>query len=145
MWYTKKWTNLWFGRVCSYLITTKESQHHLQCGGWRSYQRLLWLIYLFTVATGLLCCVRAFSSHGEQGLLPSCSGFLLLWLRSLQSSGSRVYRLQQMRHAGSVVVPHRHVGYSWTRDWTRVSCIDRWILNHWATREAPGFDSNSDD
>ena len=24
-----------------------------------------------------------------------------------------------------------------TRDWTCVSCIDRWILYHWATREAP--------
>ena len=30
-----------------------------------------------------------------------------------------------------------HVRSSWTRDWTRVPCIGRWILNHWATREAP--------
>ena len=34
-----------------------------------------------------------------------------------------------------LVVPW-HVGSSWTRDWIRVSCIDRWILYHWATREA---------
>ena len=26
-----------------------------------------------------------------------------------------------------------------TRDWTRVLCVARWILNHWATREVPHF------
>ena len=26
---------------------------------------------------------------------------------------------------------------SLTRDWTRVPCIGRWILNHWTTREVP--------
>ena len=31
------------------------------------------------------------------------------------------------------------VGYSWTRDWTCVSCIDRCILYHWATRGAPYY------
>ena len=29
------------------------------------------------------------------------------------------------------------MGSSWTRDRTHVSCIGRWILYHWATREAP--------
>ena len=29
-----------------------------------------------------------------------------------------------------------HVGSSWTRNQTFVSCTGRWILNHWATREA---------
>ena len=28
-------------------------------------------------------------------------------------------------------------GSSWTRDQTHISCIGRWILYHWATREAP--------
>ena len=32
-----------------------------------------------------------------------------------------------------------HVGSSQTRDGTRVSCIGRQILYHWATREAPNF------
>ena len=27
----------------------------------------------------------------------------------------------------------QHVGSSWTRDWTHVSCIGRWVLCHWAT------------
>ena len=31
----------------------------------------------------------------------------------------------------------QHVGSSHTRDWTHVSCTGRWILYHWATREAP--------
>ena len=30
----------------------------------------------------------------------------------------------------------RHVGSSQSRDQNRVSCIGRWILYHWATREA---------
>ena len=29
-----------------------------------------------------------------------------------------------------------HVGYSWIKDWTRVSCIVRWILDRWASRSA---------
>ena len=28
-------------------------------------------------------------------------------------------------------------GISWPRDWTRVSCLGRWILYHWTTWEAP--------
>ena len=34
------------------------------------------------------------------------------------------------------LVALRYVGSSRTRDWTCVSCIGRWILDHWATREA---------
>ena len=28
-------------------------------------------------------------------------------------------------------------GSSWLRDWTCISCISRWTLYYWATREAP--------
>ena len=35
------------------------------------------------------------------------------------------------------LVAPRHVGYSQTRDRTRVPCISRRILNHCATREVP--------
>ena len=34
-------------------------------------------------------------------------------------------------------VAPQHVRSSLTKDWTHVSCIGRWILYHWATREAP--------
>ena len=30
----------------------------------------------------------------------------------------------------------RHVGSSQNKDGTHVSCIGRWIRNHWTTREA---------
>ena len=30
-----------------------------------------------------------------------------------------------------------HVGSSWTKNWTCVPCIGRWILNHCTTREVP--------
>ena len=45
---------------------------------------------------------------------------------------------------GSIVVVHglvalQHVGFSWIRDWTYVSCFGRWILCHWATREDPRY------
>ena len=34
------------------------------------------------------------------------------------------------------------MGSSWTRDWTRVSCIGRWILYHWAPRKPTWLFSN---
>ena len=42
---------------------------------------------------------------------------------------------QQLWCTGSVAP--WHVGSSWTREGTHVSCIGRWILNHWTTREVP--------
>ena len=71
---------------------------------------------LFILITlGLCCCLRAFSSCGERGLLCTsgalawatlyfrCPGFSLPWLLSLWSVGSRVHRLQWLQHRGSVV------------------------------------------
>ena len=75
-------------------------------------------MYLFifsSVVLGLCCCLRAFSSCGERGLLCTsgalawatlyfrCPGFSLPWLLSLWSVGSRVHRLQWLQHRGSVV------------------------------------------
>ena len=37
------------------------------------------------------------------------------------------------------LVALRHVGFSQSRDRTSVPSIGRWILNHWTTREDPGF------
>ena len=47
-----------------------------------------------------------------------------LWARQLWCSG---------------LVARGQVGSFWNRDQTRVPCTGRWILNHWATREAAGF------
>ena len=78
-------------------------------------------------------------------------GLLIAWLLLLLSTGSRAGELQCLHHMGSVVVAleHRlrmcgatdlvapqHVGFSWIREWTCVSCISRQFPYHRATREA---------
>ena len=55
-------------------------------------------------------------------------GLQALWLAG---SGAQAQWLWRM----GLVAP-QHVGSSWTRARTHVSCIGRRILNHWATREA---------
>ena len=92
------------------------------------------LIYLFLSAMGLHCCVWAFSSCGKRGLLSSCS----MW--TSHCYGFSCWEAQALSVWASVDVAHglscpTHVGSSWTRDRTRVPCIGRRILNHWATRE----------
>ena len=91
------------------------------------------------------------AASGGYSLL-RCVGFSLQWLLLLRSTGSRcagfsscVTQAQYMWHTGSraqaqylwhtgLAAP-RHVGSSWMRARTRVSCIGRQILNHCATRE----------
>ena len=58
------------------------------------------------------------------------------WLCLLRGTGSRA-RVHKLGHTG-LVAPGR-VGSSWIRDQTRVSCIGRWILYHWAPGEALNF------
>ena len=105
-----------------------------------------------------------FSSRGGQGLLSTCRrvGFSLWGLLLFWSMDSRVHRLQQFSTwAQQLWLPGSraqaqqlwrtdleapwHAGSSWIRDQTHVSCIGRWILYHWATREAPqtGFMSGN--
>ena len=77
----------------------------------------LW-IYLFLAALGL-CCTRAFSSCGEQGLLFVAGRGLLIAMASC-------CRARALGAWASVVVAHR-----------RVPCIGRRILNHCTTTEVP--------
>ena len=57
-------------------------------------------IYLLLAVPGLRCYTQAFSSCGEQGLLPSCGAVASLVAESrLQGQG-----LQQLQHMGSAVV-----------------------------------------
>ena len=69
--------------------------------------------------------------HGLWGMGASVLGTTRLW-----STGSIV-----VAHTGSTKLWHlvapQHMGSSQIRDRTHVSCIGRWILYHWATREAP--------
>ena len=69
-----------------------------------------------------LCSFRGYS-------LLRWAGFSLRWLLLLRSTGSR---------CAGLVVPW-HVGSFRTKARSHVPCIGRWILNHWATREVPGY------
>ena len=50
-------------------------------------------------------------------------------------SGSSVHGVLQARIPEWVAISFPR-GSSWPRDWTYVSCIGRWVLYHWATRDA---------
>ena len=89
---------------------------------WDLFFKKLFL-YLYVAALGLGCHVRLW-----------CMVFSLQWLLLLGSKGSRAWT-QQLWCMG-LVAPW-HVGSSWARDWTPVSCIATWILNYWITRGAP--------
>jgi len=58
----------------------------------------------------------------------SSIGLSLQWLLLLQSTGPRAQ--------ASVIVVHRPMESSWTRDQTGDPCIARQILNRWTIREA---------
>ena len=51
--------------------------------------------------------------------------------------GSSVHGVSQARRILEWVAIPFPRGSFWPRDWTHIPCIDRWILYHWATREAP--------
>ena len=52
--------------------------------------KLIYLFYLFLAALGRRCCLWAFSSCGERGLLfVAVHELLIAWLLLLQSTGSR--------------------------------------------------------
>ena len=96
-----------------------------------------WLCWVFIAVCRLSLVVVSGGYFSLQSV-----GFSLRWLLLLRSMGPRHTgfrscgtRAQQLWLTGSVAP--RHVGSSWTRDRTRVPCIDRQILNHCATREVP--------
>ena len=68
----------------------------------------LFIIYLFMAAMGLGAARRLslVVASGVYSLL-RCMGFSLWWLLLLWSTGSRVWRLQELWHVGSVPVAHR--------------------------------------
>ena len=108
------------------------------------------LFILVLAALGLHCCVRAFSSCSERGLLFIAVRGLLIAVASLVvGHGLQACGLQQLWLMGSRaqdqqlwctgLVAWRHVGSSRTRALTRVPCIGRRILNLCATREVQSF------
>ena len=57
----------------------------------------------------------------------------LQWLLLLWNIGFRTCEIQQLWHMALIAL--LHVGSSWSKDRTYISCISRRILNHWTTRE----------
>ena len=69
--------------------------------------KFTYFIYLFLAVLGLRCCMRAFSSGGEQGLLFTAVRGLLNVVASLVAEHRlQAHRLQQLWHMGSAVVAH---------------------------------------
>ena len=102
--------------------------------------------YLFLGVLGLHCCSWAFSSCGEWGLLCSCGA----WLSHCDGfSSCRAQALgcvgfsscvPGLWSTGAIVVARglscsAACGIFLGRDGIHVSCIGRWILYHWATRD----------
>ena len=57
-----------------------------------------------------------------------------LWPHGLSPTRLLCHGISQARILECVAVSYSR-GSSWIRDGTHVSCISRWILYHWATRE----------
>ena len=76
----------------------------------------------------LHCCIWAFSSCSEWGLL------FIAVLRFLIAVASLV-AAQGLQSTNSVAT--QPVRCSWTKDQTHVPCTGRQILNHWTIREVP--------
>ena len=132
-----------------WLYFLKSSSLWWEFLGFTLFQKMISFIY-FLAVWGLI-------SWGGLSLIVAIGGYtlapvqrlLLLW-----STGCRARELQWLWYIGSIVqllgsraqpqqlwhmgwVDPRHVGCSQIRDQTCVSRIGRWILYHWAAREAP--------
>ena len=63
------------------------------------------LIFLFLAVLSLRCCMRAFFSYGERGLLfVAVRGLLIVAASLVAEHGLQARGLQQLWHAGSVIV-----------------------------------------
>ena len=100
-------------------------------------------LFIHLAAVGLRGCMWTLSGCGERA--SHCRGFPSPGAQALGAWAS-VAVAPGLSSTGSPEVATgsatpQHVGSSWTRDWSNVPCITRWLLNHWATREAHGCNS----
>ena len=91
-------------------------------------------MYLFRLLWVFIAAPRDFSIVASEGYSLAAVHGLLTAVASLVAEHRSRAQAQQLWHTG-LAAPWR-VGSSWTRDRTCVSCIGRWILNHWTTRAA---------
>ena len=87
--------------------------------------------YLLFAVCGLLTAEASLVAWSEHGL-QACD---------LSSCSSRALEHRLSSFGTGTSLPLQHVGSSWTRNGTHVSCIGRWVLYHWTTRKAPSNSS----
>ena len=121
-----------------------------------SFIRVYFFFFFFLAALGLRCCAWAFPSCSEQGLLIVAARGLLIVVASRCGAGLQVRGLQQLWHAGSVVVARGLQSTGSVVVAHGLSCSatcgilpdqglnpctlhGRRILNHCTTREAQGY------
>ena len=92
---------------------------------WQLPEKLSFLKFIYFWPCRVFTAVRAL-------LYSWCMGFSSQWLLLFQSTDFTAHGLNRR----GLVAPW-HVGSSWIRDRTHVSCTGRQILYQWATREAP--------
>ena len=105
----------WIKTFNSLQVTVKFFQYIL------FFKLFIWLLFLALLR--LHCCTQAFSScsPGLLTVVPS-----LVAEPGLQAAWASVIVVHELSCSAAWVS-------SWTRDWTCVACIGRWILNHYTT------------
>ena len=89
------------------------------CGAWASFPWGMWNL----------------SKPGMESVFPALAGWFLSTVPPGKYQCSFCLFVCFLRRTGLIAL--WHVGSSWIRDWTHVSCIGRRILHQWATREVP--------
>ena len=123
---SKKWGTA-MPRSC--ISWFKTSPGSIMCPlGEKSIQIFL-SISLFLALLDVHCCMQAFPSCDERGLLYSCGEQAFL-CSGFSCCGAWALGCE-------CLVASWHMLSSQTKDQTRVPCTGRQILNHWITREVP--------
>ena len=130
---------VWWGQFSLSLFLFFWSYLKWQILGYQQTLRL-WQKQILVGAGGgrslcwVLCCTCAFSRSSEQGLLSLLyMDFSLQWFLLLQFSDSRA-QSQYLWRMGLVTL--KHVGSSWTKDWTMSPALaGRFLSTYHTTRE----------
>ena len=119
----------WFcwadGRSC---FQTHSSPGYLRAGGWGTATSS-------AVPKSIFWNWRTLDNHHYLGCcLVAKSCLTLCDPRVCSLPGSSVHRILQARILGWVAISSSR-GSSWPRDWTHISCIGKWVIYHWASKE----------
>ena len=93
------------------------------------------VLFIYWLRSGSSFLHGLFSSFTEWGLFSSCSA------QASHRGGFHCCRARAQELRRTDLVALWHVGSSWIRDRTCVSCTGRQILYHWVTREARVFNN----